>query len=180
MCSSDLIILPLYSGSELSGYIGLGDIEKAGEWRSKDLALFHIFAEIIGRGLERKKSGEALAAEKELLSVTLRSIEDGVISTNFKGRITLINKVAEKFTGWKEKEAFGRPVGEVFQCINEKTGKRYANAVKNILEKAWVTGIHILTKSIRPLSLRPRPVVTVQCWPSCVRLMKKKLWKMDQ
>ncbi|NOY61358.1 MAG: PAS domain S-box protein [Calditrichaeota bacterium] len=136
-----LIILPLYSGSELSGYIGLGDIEKAGEWRSKDLALFHIFAEIIGRGLERKKSAEALAAQKERLAVTLRSIGDGVISTNHRGRITLINKVAEKFTGWKENEAIGRPIGKVFQCINEKTGKRYANAVKNILEKGDIVSM---------------------------------------
>ncbi len=49
---------------------------------------------------DRKEAEDALAAEKERLSVTLRSIGDGVITADTEGRVVLLNKVAEHLTGW--------------------------------------------------------------------------------
>lgn len=43
----------------------------------------------------RKQAELQLQEERERLAVTLRSIGDGVITTDTEGRITLINKVAE-------------------------------------------------------------------------------------
>ena len=62
----------------------------------------------------RKQAEEALAAEKERLAVTLRSIGEGVITTDTDGRVTLLNPVAEKFTGWSQAEAVGRPCSKFF------------------------------------------------------------------
>lgn len=70
---------------------------------------------------ERKRTAEALAAEKEWLAVTLRSIGEGVITTDTKGTILLINDVAEKLTGWKQSEAVGKPIGEVLKLLNPNT-----------------------------------------------------------
>ena len=70
---------------------------------------------------ELKGAERALSAEKERLSVTLRSIGDGVITTDRQGTITLLNKVAEELTGWSMAEAVGRPLSEVFHIINEQT-----------------------------------------------------------
>lgn len=64
---------------------------------------------------ELKTAEQALQKEKELLGVTLRSIADGVITTDVAGQIVLFNKVAEQVTGWAQAEAVGRPLGEVFQ-----------------------------------------------------------------
>ena len=64
---------------------------------------------------ELKTAGQALQKEKELLGVTLRSIADGVITTDVAGRIVLFNTVAEQVTGWAQAEAVGRPLAEVFQ-----------------------------------------------------------------
>ncbi len=83
---------------------------------------------------ERKQAEEALAAEKERLAVTLRSIGDGVITTDTEGTIVLINKVAERLTGWTEEEAIGQPLGEVFHIINEKTRQPCENPVEKVLE----------------------------------------------
>ena len=58
---------------------------------------------------ERRKAEKALAEERERLSVTLRSIGDAVITTDFEGRISLINIVAEQLTGWRQEEAIGEP-----------------------------------------------------------------------
>ena len=71
--------------------------------------------------VERHHAEGELAAEKERLLVTMRSIGDGVISTDIKGRVVLLNKVAEQLTGWEHHEALGRPLDEIFQLLDGDT-----------------------------------------------------------
>jgi PAS domain S-box-containing protein len=78
---------------------------------------------------EQKKAQEEIAAERERLAVTLRSIGDGVISADTDGKIVMLNEVAEKLTGWKNEEALGRPLDEVFRIVSETTRERVANPV---------------------------------------------------
>jgi PAS domain S-box-containing protein len=62
----------------------------------------------------RKRQGdETLAAERERLAVTLRSIGDAVVGTDTDGNVTLLNPVAERLTGYSQAEAAGRPVEEI-------------------------------------------------------------------
>ncbi|MGH8258325.1 MAG: PAS domain S-box protein, partial [Steroidobacteraceae bacterium] len=68
----------------------------------------------------RERTAE-LAGSREDLAVTLDSIGDGVLATDALGRITRLNPVAEQLTGWREEEALGRPIAEVFRIINEVT-----------------------------------------------------------
>jgi PAS domain S-box-containing protein len=84
---------------------------------------------------ERKRAEEALEAERERLAVTLRSIGDGVITIDMEGTIVLINKMAEKLTGWDHKEAIGKPLLEVFKIIEEEKRQSYENLVKTVLDK---------------------------------------------
>ncbi len=72
---------------------------------------------------ERKKTETNLAAERERLAVTLRSINDGVIATDTEGRITLLNQAAETLTGWTIQESIGRHLDEVYQLQDEKTAR---------------------------------------------------------
>jgi PAS domain S-box-containing protein len=87
----------------------------------------------------RKQAEAALAAEKEQLAVTLRSIGDGVITTDTEGRIVLINKVAEELTGWSQEEACGLPLDRVFHIVSAKTGERCENPAEQVLR----TGITV-------------------------------------
>jgi len=66
-------------------------------------------------------SRRALRESEESLATTLHSIGDGVLATDTEGRITRMNPVAERFTGWPLAEARGRPVDEVFRIINAQT-----------------------------------------------------------
>lgn len=50
---------------------------------------------------QRKDIEKSLFLEKERFRTTLLSIGDGVISTDARGCVTLINKVAENLTGWQ-------------------------------------------------------------------------------
>ncbi len=65
---------------------------------------------------ERKRAEDALEREREQLSVTLRSITDGVISTDLDNRVVLMNRVAEALTGWTLAEAQGKLLPEIF-CV---------------------------------------------------------------
>ena len=63
---------------------------------------------------ERKRFEKEIAAEKESLAVTLRSIGDGVITTDVEGKIIMLNNEAERLTGWTSAEALGRSLKSVF------------------------------------------------------------------
>ncbi len=90
---------------------------------------------------ERKEMEESLAAEKEQLSVTLRSIGDGVITTDTEGRIILINKAAEQLTGYTQEEAVGKPLHTVFRIVSEKTLAPCENPVERVLKEGAVVGL---------------------------------------
>ncbi|MBW2406579.1 MAG: PAS domain S-box protein [Deltaproteobacteria bacterium] len=89
----------------------------------------------------RKRMADELAAEKERLTVTLRSIGDGVISTDLDGKIILVNKVAEELTGWQEKEAMGKPLTKVFHIVDEFNRKRCEDPVRKVMETGGVVGL---------------------------------------
>jgi PAS domain S-box-containing protein len=73
------------------------------------------------------QSIEALFEEKERAQVTLNSIGDAVISTDVEGRVTYLNIVAERLTGWPRDEAAGRPLEEVFRIIDADTRETAPN-----------------------------------------------------
>jgi PAS domain S-box-containing protein len=89
----------------------------------------------------RKRIENELAAEKERLTVTLRSIGDGVISTDLEGNIILVNKVAEDLTGWQEKEAMGKPLTKVFHIVDEFNRNRCEDPVRKVMETGGVVGL---------------------------------------
>lgn len=90
---------------------------------------------------ERKLLEKSLEVEKEKLRITITSIGDGVIATDINGRVTILNKVAEELTGWKQEEAVGKPIEEVFSIINEKTRVKCENPIQKVIESGLVLGL---------------------------------------
>ncbi len=82
-----------------------------------------------------------LAEQHELLSVTLQSIGDAVITTDASGLVTWLNPVAERMTGWLNAEAKRRPVGQVFHIVNEETRAPTENPVAICLQQGEVAGV---------------------------------------
>jgi len=81
----------------------------------------------------QKEAERTLAAEKERLAVTLRSIGDGVITTDTTGKIVMMNRIAEELTGWLQTEAQGQPLERVFTVVDEITRKPCENPVKSVI-----------------------------------------------
>lgn len=91
--------------------------------------------------LRVRRAEKAAREQRELLRVTLSSIGDGVMATDTSGVVTFINVVARALTGWEE-DAVGRPLKEVFQTVNERTGEPPDdNPVDRVIRTGKVAGL---------------------------------------
>jgi len=89
-----------------------------------------------------KHEMESKSREKERwLGTTLKSIGDAVIATDIKERITFMNPVAETLTGWKEKDALGKDLTEVFTIENKQAGILAESSAAKALRKSDIVGL---------------------------------------
>ncbi len=89
--------------------------------------------------LETKES--ELFAEKERVEVTLKSIGDGVITTDQNGNVTYLNPIAENLTGWSNHSANGRPVEDIFKIYNEHTMEIVQNPALNAMKTGQILAL---------------------------------------
>lgn len=83
-----------------------------------------------------KKTEAQLAAEKEHLAVTLRSIASAVITLDPGGRVVMLNEAAEKLTHWRQEEAAGKTLDEVIQLL-EPEEESFARLIEAFQEEEW-------------------------------------------
>ena len=118
---------------------------KDGSWRSLSWKAMphgggYIFA--TGRDITEQKQAElALRRSEQNLAVTLQSIGDAVLATDSERRVTRLNPVAEKLTGWTQAEAQGRTVDEVFHIINEETRQPAVIPVDDVMATGEIHGL---------------------------------------
>ena len=77
---------------------------------------------------------------QEILSATLDSIGDAVISTDRDGMILSMNPVAEKLTGLKTYEAKGDHYNTIFSALNTESGVSAAELIKDNLLSNDIAG----------------------------------------
>ena len=85
-----------------------------------------------------KLAEEALNKQRQLLEVTLQSIGDAVLTTDAGGKITLLNPVAARLTGWAAEEALGRQARDVLRTIDEQTRESAEDMVARVLREGRV------------------------------------------
>ena len=92
------------------------------------LVMFGGFIYLLRQNFQtRAKAAAVVHEQREWFRTTLASIGDAVIATNTEGRITFLNAVAQKLTGWNEGEACGLPLEDVFKIVNEQTHETVEN-----------------------------------------------------
>ena len=111
--------------------------------------LLAIATAAIQRGTRRREQLIASLAQEEArakrssewLQTTLNSIGDGVIATDASGNVALLNAVAESLTGWKQGEAAGKPLDQVFAICNGQTGLPLENPAARALREGRIAGL---------------------------------------
>jgi len=82
-----------------------------------------------------------LEESRNWFSQTLASIGDSIIATDEKENITFINPVAQKLTGWTEREALGQHASKILNMVNSETGQPVANPVSQALQEGSPCGL---------------------------------------
>jgi len=157
------LAIPLFDRDRIVATIGVAN--KDTDYDNQDTIRLTILMNTVWSILERKRIEEALRIEKELLQTTLFSIADGIIATDQNERIFLINEVAQKLTGWTQREAAGRLFRDVYRIINERTRQPMEDPVHVMLTHATTsrsdqallisrTGVeHPISDSVAPIRL---------------------------
>ncbi len=118
-------------------------------WMASD-HLFHLEG-------KRRQVHQAMEASEEDLAITLQSIGDAVITTDPDGRVTRMNPVAERLTGWTLAEAKGLLLSQVFQIVSEDTREHLEDPASRVLREGVVVGLAnhtlLLAKDGREISL---------------------------
>lgn len=88
----------------------------------------------------------SLQESQEQLVTILQSMSDGVVATDHQGIVTFINPAAEILTGWQQSEAVGKPIGLIFQIVEEVAGTPINNPVAQLLrgEELYPVDYHAL------------------------------------
>jgi PAS domain S-box-containing protein len=81
---------------------------------------------------DRKRAEADLAADRELMAITLANIGDAVITADQHGRVSLLNREGEELTGWSREEAIGRPFAELLDLRDGETSLHPAEAAAHL------------------------------------------------
>jgi PAS domain S-box-containing protein len=102
---------------------------------------------VIGESMRWARAREVVS--RDVLSVTLRSIGDAVITTDIGGKVSYLNTVAETVSGWSQQDAAGKPLETVFRVVNETTRQPVENPALRALREGVVVGLANHTVLIR-------------------------------
>ncbi len=83
----------------------------------------------------RKIAVLELSIKTEWLNKIMISLADGLIVTDSNGVITMINQTALSITGWKQQEAIGNHIENVFEINNDKTGIKLLNPAVEAIKR---------------------------------------------
>ncbi len=114
---------------------------------------------------DKKMATWALEDEQERLAVTLRSIGDGVISTDKNGNVSLLNHAGELLTGWKQEEAVGHHFSDVLNFVDTDGGEsQELFSIEevidgNIVTLAKPTGLINRDRNVYTVSLSCTPII---------------------
>jgi PAS domain S-box-containing protein len=97
--------------------------------------------ELLGANSALEKRTEELQQQREWFEVTLASIGDAVITTDVERKVTFLNPVAEKLTGWSSADARAQPLELVFHIVNEYTLDQVESPIQKVLETGEVVAL---------------------------------------
>jgi PAS domain S-box-containing protein len=132
--------VPLKAEGRKLGLLGMGFFEQR-KFTTDELGFVDTLAYQCAEALLRASRLEAEEEARRWFSTTLRSIGDAVIATDQRGRVTFLNPIAERLTGWQEEAALGQPLDVVFRIISEDTRSPVESPVSKVLREGKVIGL---------------------------------------
>jgi two-component system, cell cycle sensor histidine kinase and response regulator CckA len=89
-----------------------------------------------------KKQAEARIEKMERwLATVLKSIGDAVIASDKESRITFMNAVAERLTGWNQEDALGKKLTEVLSIKDQDLRNLEKHLVENVITEGMILNL---------------------------------------
>ena len=131
--------VPLTVEGRAIGLLGMGFYE-ARRFPPEERSFVETFTKLCAQGLQRALLLEREDWTRRWLTTTLRSIADAVIATDVEGRVTFMNPVAERSTGWSEEEARTQPLERVLSVVSD-AGDALESLAARLLREGVLGGL---------------------------------------
>jgi two-component system, NtrC family, sensor kinase len=102
------VAVPVAAKNELLAMILLGPTLSGDVFSQEDLGLLSTLANQAAVAIENARLYDEVNRIKEYLENILRNLESGVITVDNEGKVTTLNRAAEKMTQWKVSEVLGK------------------------------------------------------------------------
>jgi len=147
------------------------EVEYRVVWEDRSLhwlaAKAHVFADETGAPVStlgivwditgRKQTEQSTARTREMAAATLRSIGEGVITTDEHGKTNYLNRIAEQLTGWANDEAQGVDIAATLHLVDEADGATQEHVALQCLRLRQTIGVstqnQLLTRDGRRISV---------------------------
>ncbi|WP_321420546.1 PAS domain S-box protein [uncultured Methanomethylovorans sp.] len=105
-----ILILPIFSGYTLWGFIGFEDFKNKRQWYQEDINLLQVVADGIGEAILHRKAEEELKESEAKLSSMIENIADVIAITDKDGINKYKSPNIEKWFGWTQEEVIGASI----------------------------------------------------------------------
>ena len=98
----------------------------------------HIAIEI---SIYKKQAETRIKTMEHWLATVLKSIGDAVIASDKEHQITFMNAVAERLTGWSQKDALGKKLTEILNIKDQDLGDLEKHLVQKVITEGLVINL---------------------------------------
>lgn len=119
-----ILCVPLSTGAEAAGYIGLDAIRGVVHWKESDRLLLRLAGELVLSALARRRYEQELQRTSNQLSVILEGVADGITVLDASGKLVYANTAAARLMGLHSAdELIADPAASQRFQITDTTGK---------------------------------------------------------
>ena len=162
--------VPILINNEPIGIVVAQDYEDETKLGEKELQLLQFVTNQIGYVIERNNNKEALAYEKEELSVTIGSLAEAIITTDLNGKIKLVNNAVENIFNVRESMMIGEQIFKFFWNSTDNGLER----LKTFYQRLKLGGIHYKDEQFTiSFSQKKRKIIKVST--SSLQLQNRKI-----
>ncbi len=124
--------IPVIADGRIVAVVGLGN--KKDDYDINDIYETTLLINGVWHDIEKRSAQENLSYERNKYLQTLISIGDGVMVVDKDGKIEMLNRVAERLTGWPLEEARGRYYKDVFRLSHENQSSSIEDPIEGVFK----------------------------------------------
>ena len=106
------VAVPLMRDRQWKASVWISD-DQPHEWTEAEVALLEVIAERVWLAVEKHRNDEALQKSLEFDEAVMHNMSEGLYTVDAEGRVTMLNRAAEKLLGWTLEELRGRSMHDM-------------------------------------------------------------------